>query len=329
MTNQETSVPDEIVERIQKILALGRRGGTEAEATAAMAKAQDLLAKYNLDLATVERGGKAGDARREQASAAGGMYHYQRGLWRAVAELNFCTYFLSGHFKRRRVHGVERDAWISQHAFVGRKVNTAATMAMGGYLEQEIERLCRERLDKRIILPGGAVHRYNVQSQFFSSWAVGFREGAADRVIMKLQDERRRKLRDDEKRAARAAAAAGSSTATALTLGTLAQQERAGNYDFIHGEGAWAQKMAEQAAAAEEERLAEEAWVKFKAEHPEEARKQEEAAAKERRRSWSGGGSRSRKVDRSGYMAGTEVGDNISLHQQADRANRKAIGARS
>ena len=32
-----------VVERIQKILALGRRGGTEAEATTAMAKAQQAL----------------------------------------------------------------------------------------------------------------------------------------------------------------------------------------------------------------------------------------------------------------------------------------------
>lgn len=135
MTTEQKIPDDAIIERIQKIIALGRRGGTEAEATAAMAKAQKLLAEYNLDMATVERGGKAGDARREQASAAGGMYHYQRELWSSVAELNFCAYFLSGFFKTRRVHGVQREAWISQHAFVGRVINTRATLHMGQYLE--------------------------------------------------------------------------------------------------------------------------------------------------------------------------------------------------
>ena len=42
-----------VIAKIQKLLALGRRGGTEQEADAAMAKAQELLAKYNLDLAVV------------------------------------------------------------------------------------------------------------------------------------------------------------------------------------------------------------------------------------------------------------------------------------
>lgn len=60
-----------IVERIQKILALGRRGGTEAEAAAAMAKAQELLAEHNLTLAQVESA-QQGTARREELAAAGG-----------------------------------------------------------------------------------------------------------------------------------------------------------------------------------------------------------------------------------------------------------------
>src|SRR4051794_30275940 len=45
---------DSIVSRINKLLALGERGGTEAEATAAMRKVHELLAKHNLSLDDVK-----------------------------------------------------------------------------------------------------------------------------------------------------------------------------------------------------------------------------------------------------------------------------------
>jgi Protein of unknown function (DUF2786) len=39
---------DSIIAKINKLLALGERGGTEAEAIAAMQKVHELLAKHNL-----------------------------------------------------------------------------------------------------------------------------------------------------------------------------------------------------------------------------------------------------------------------------------------
>jgi len=45
---------ERVVERVRKLLALAARNPNEAEATAAAAKAQELLAFYNLDMATVE-----------------------------------------------------------------------------------------------------------------------------------------------------------------------------------------------------------------------------------------------------------------------------------
>src|ERR1700720_1931730 len=83
---------DAVVARVQKILALGRRGGTEAEAAAAMAKAGEYLARYNLDMARVE-GAAAGPQAREKVSQQTGQYLYQRSLWKAVARLNFCLCF--------------------------------------------------------------------------------------------------------------------------------------------------------------------------------------------------------------------------------------------
>lgn len=43
----------DIENRIRKLLALGERAGTEAEAQAAMAMAHRLLAQHNLDMAAV------------------------------------------------------------------------------------------------------------------------------------------------------------------------------------------------------------------------------------------------------------------------------------
>lgn len=325
MTADQKMPDDAVIERIQKILALGRRGGTEAEASSAMAKAQQMLADYNLDIATVERGGRAGDARREQAAALGGMYHYQRELWRAVAELNFCAYFTSGSFVRRRVAGVVRSAWVAKHAFVGRVVNTRATLHMGEYLEGEIERLCREALEPRVVVAGAVSAQKQIQSAYYSSWACGFREGAADRVVEKLAERRKQQIRADELRARRAAKMAGQSTSRALTLGTLAQQEEAANYDFQWGEGSWAEKLADEAAASERRRRRDEEWTRFKKENPEEARAMEEKARKERRRRWSGGGSARRMVNSGGYSHGSEAGEGIGIDPQASGAGTRRL----
>ena len=56
----EATPNEAIIRKIQLLLNLGKRGGTEAEATLAMEKAQELLAKYNLDLAIVEDSPVAG-----------------------------------------------------------------------------------------------------------------------------------------------------------------------------------------------------------------------------------------------------------------------------
>lgn len=86
----------QVIERVKKLLARAdtARGVTEAEAETARKLAQDLMMKYNLDMASVEAMGDQGSVVRvkedvQEATA----YKWQRQLARHVAEAHFCYYF--------------------------------------------------------------------------------------------------------------------------------------------------------------------------------------------------------------------------------------------
>lgn len=321
-TAEQQADLEKVTERIQKLLNLAAKNPNAQEAASAAAKAQELLAAYNLDLATVEQGG--GSGKREDARVRGGMYTYERELWDAVARLNFCMYFTSREYKwKLRGYSIK-----FQHRVVGRVVNTTATQNMAGYLLQTIERLCRER--------------FTENSQFFMREAVAFREGMADNVIERLLERRRhliseeqRKAADAEK-AARKAARAGVSTATALTISSVIKSEHEANYDFLHGEGAYARRQADslrrQKERAKADAEAEAAYAAWAAAHPEEARKE---AAKERARQrkaeqrealglgrgrYRGPTDAERRRSSGHYYQGYDKGAEIGLEQQAPAA---------
>lgn len=320
------------IRQVEKLLRMAAKHPTEAEGMAAAHKAQELLLKYNLDMATVERGSDSG--KREDAKMKGGLYHYQRDLWGAVAKLNFCLYWNQYVWDKTKV-GKRRSRYTGRvekveggynfvHRVVGRVVNTTATRVMAEYLEQTIERLTRERLD-------------NNGSQFFTRWAISYREGIAERVIEKIYDRRKdqlkkeqREQREAEKRAQEATAAPFSS-ATTLTISSYSKSEQEANYDMLYGEGWSARQAADRAerarAAAEAEALYT-AWAKA---HPEEVAVEAERIRKEARKSRWRGGTRDykdRKADNrdyGAYKAGHEAGANVSIDQQAGQ--RKSAGA--
>jgi hypothetical protein len=312
---------ERIVERVQKLLALGRRGGTEAEAASAMAKAQELLAAHNLDMAAVE-GQVAGSARREKSAQNGGMYVYQRHLWSEVARLNFCL-----HFRRHLLEpdggANARKRWKNKHMIVGRTVNVRATIAMGEYLEAVIDRLCRERLQTR---SGAGVTPGELNSQFFTSWAVAFREGVADRVVDKVQERRQQHLREENKKK-RAAAfnAAGASTSTAIALSTYVDAETDANVDFMYGEGTSADWAASRAARAAADEAADRAHAEWAAAHPEEAAAEERKRAARARRRTGRRAPAERRVDAGGYWAGVEAGEGVGIDPQASAEGRRML----
>lgn len=333
MTDTPKPSMDKIVERIQKILALGKRGGTEAESAAAMAKANALLAEHNLSMAEVESE-TVGSAKREKIAQAGGRYVYQRELWRAIARLNFCIYFstrawvkievydkwemVDGHWVGVRSR-VLKEVLQRQHKVVGRVINTQATINMATYLEQVAERLCRERLTVKS--GAGVVTQGNNNTQFYSSWAIGFREGVADRLIEKIEAKRERKLYA-ERQAARRAAAAGSSSSTALTLGSLIQKEEDENWDFLHGDelGTTASNRAEEAA---ERARADAEYTAWALANPEEAKRRSDEAKAERekrQRRYRGGGGGGRQVNWSGYSEGQKAAEKVGIDPQAGKS---------
>jgi hypothetical protein len=322
---------------VRKLLSLAAKNTNEAEAASAAAKAQELLVAYNLDMSAIGDG-TSESGKREDARQRGGMYTYERRLWNSIADLNFCFYFRVREYNKVRYKG---RTWSFKHRLVGRKINTTATKMMGDYLQGTIERICRERFpDAR---------------QFFSSEAVAYREGMASAVLEKLADRRRDLLREEQRKAraaekaARSAGRDGVSTATALTITSLKKSEQEANYDFMHGEGAWARKEARKvewakedaerrAAQAKADAEAEAAYAEWAKANPEEAAKE---AAKDRARERARERARSRRsysyreraptgeerrASSSHYYQGYDKGKDISIDQQVDCGSAKRIG---
>lgn len=319
-----------IVERVRKLLNLAAKNPNENEAAAAAAKAQELLASYNLDMATIGQGGESG--KREDAKQRGGMYIYERELWNAIALLNFCLYFTT---RGRMKNKAGKMQFSFQHRVVGKVVNVVSTRHMADYLQGAIERLCRDR--------------FPLNNQFFLREAVAFREGMSDNITRRLRDKRDEVLEEQETKKREAAAKAGGDTRFALTLADVKTAEEIANYDFINGEGAWAKREArwerwdkaraeERVRQAQAEAEADAAYAQWAAENPEEAAKEaakaraqakkseEKEAKRNTRYRERAPTARERRQNSDYYDAGYEKGDLVSLDQQVgDRSNQKRI----
>lgn len=308
------------IEQVEKLLRLAGKNQNENEAAAATAKAQEILLKFNLDMSVVEQNSGASSGKREDTKFEGGLYHYQRDVWGAVAELNFCMYWNQYNWdKDKRSRRGRVGGYMFQHRVVGRSVNVVVTKNMADYILGTIERMARERFPE--------------PSQFFTRRANSYREGLAEAVIGKIYDRRRHLLAEDKKKERDAKRAAeklereGVSTATTLTLSTLRKSEKDANTDFIYGEGTSARWAAAEAAAAENYRKREEEYTKWAKAHPEEAVAKEAERRKQRRRSsWNAGmGSGSKKRDHGAYYEGQDKGREISIDPQAEGRKVKGL----
>lgn len=228
-----TPPSDAIVRKIQLLLNLASRTeGNEAEAAAAMAKAQDLLAQYNLDLATVTdkqvAGGTAvreADTKRDYARLnRSAMYKWQRNLVKQIAEANYCVYWVT------EVTGPSHlDPKVTviakRHKILGRVANTTVVMVMVDYLLDTLERL--------LPFPN---------SQRMSREANLWREGCADRLAERVR------AKAEAQRTPDYATQGEAGYSTALAVRDMVGKEQAGNYDAQYGAGAWARKLANDAA---------------------------------------------------------------------------------
>lgn len=314
-----------VIGKVRKLLALANNNSNEAEAQSATAKAMELLAAYNLDMAILNQT-KPKDSKRDDKKRSGGLYSWQRDLWYAVAELNFCRYFF--------IRGLSAGSKY-EHQIIGRAENVIATELMSEYLQDTIERLTVE-YGKRAF-PG--------KSRFIRE-LIAYREGMAYRLADRLRTLRAERIKAERDRAA--AATAGYHGSNALVLADVIQTEQDLNEDYINGwePGTTAKRRAEQqerqrkaTEAYKEEMRKQEEWDKA---HPVEAaeRKAKEAetyakwaredAAKAARRKTAVDRprrmtSREERMSSHEFYAGYEKGKDVGLDRQIGTDNTRRI----
>jgi hypothetical protein len=325
-------------ERAAKLLQVAGRNPDEAASY--IAKAQAIMEEFNLDTAAVEEL-TDGKGRRTEEKLKGGFFEYQRELWEAVAQLNFCLYenlvILEKIKKWKPVDGKFAFTFTTKssrrHQVIGRKVNAAMTVTMAQYLETAIERALAD-----------AVPPDNEQNR--SKWGTDFRKGCAERLVEKLYDRRRQVLSEERQKAEEARQAGaqgvmdGASTGRAVTLSSFAKQEEEANLDFKFGDGYSARKAKEDAdrmaRVAERNRRREQEWTAWCAANPEQyAEMQKEEAARERRNARRRERYQPRgyyrepahKGNTGAFKEGYYAADRISIDTQADRSRSSgAIG---
>lgn len=136
---------EKIIEKIKKLLALAQ-SANENEAALAAARAQEMLAKYNIEVQEVEK---------EVSSNIGNegvVFKYsapwQRGLRKACANMYFCSYYFADDYEQvvrgKRVIYAKRE----KHFYVGEPHNRAIAILMSEYLIEAVRRLAKEGAKK-------------------------------------------------------------------------------------------------------------------------------------------------------------------------------------
>jgi hypothetical protein len=189
----------QIIDKINKLLALGERGGTEAEATAAMQKVHELLAKHNLSLDDVKESAVLEEDYIRDESESSSRQPWQDWVWSSIAELYFCQHF-KRHFRGS-----------TSHLLIGKPSNTAAVKYVATFVIHTGEELAR-----RATRGSGLAYRNSFKKRF------------AIRIAARTQEEIRK---------AKAGGIPDSSTGTSLVLSPLYDREKRGIERFLLEQG--------------------------------------------------------------------------------------------
>lgn len=225
---------DRITERISKLLRMAEaRKGNETEADQAMELAREMMAKYNLDMATVEAASKTtkGADRTKKENAGKASYPYQRTLMNQIGEVNFIhVHYMS------EVRSTGRDSYrnvYTGYRLIGRKANVISAKLMFDYLDHTMNRM--------VVALG---------MHFSGKDAIAWKTGCAYRLGQRLM-ERHNTAQEEQSRRAReqyeAAKAAGLTVGALVVMDDYANMERDLNTDFAEGlePGTTARKRAE------------------------------------------------------------------------------------
>lgn len=206
---------DRIIGRIKKMLTLANdAGATEGERDNAMRMALATLAKYNLDIATVEGETRSADEARIAHDVA---YHgvvWARHISQSVARLFFCEYF---YVK------ISANTDNCNHYFVGRQSNCVTASYIARFVVESVHKEGKE----------------NTRGLHYSAYRA-FGLGAATKI-----SERCRALRAAQEKATAEATAesvgesplAAPVVGTSLVLATFYETEKAANEAFLKQSG--------------------------------------------------------------------------------------------
>ena len=312
----------DVIQQIQKLFNLANsKDNNETEAAEALAMAQKLCAKHNLDVAAIKdspmaTGNTVVDEKREKTNVnRSAMYSWQRRLWAAMAEANFCWHWITEvpqkYNKRSEWSGElrERTRYVKRHILLGKESNVLVVRLMGEYICDTIERMCGEQWPN---------------TERLSRQAISWRTGVADRLIDRIQ-EQAQKMREQSTTDA-------NQNTTALALVDIDSREYEANYDAAYGKGAYQKAKAREKAQDEayQQRVAEEQRQRIEMlqnETPEEKRKREDREEKLRIKAdqqWQRNSERYRRqrqkesanIDWHAYNRGQAAGDRISLNPQ-------------
>jgi len=159
-----------VIEKVQKLLALGRNdGATDGERDNALRMAHGLLAKHNLSMLEVESYGAP--EKRADLDYAGWNMPFSTTLAVSVSKLFFCQAYLG-----QKVNGTKQE-----FHFVGKVSNATTAQLMHEYLTNSILKECRKHWK----------HNLAPESRAFAL-------GAASRILERVKELMETPLADAE-----------------------------------------------------------------------------------------------------------------------------------
>ena len=157
---------DSMMEKVRKLMALAdSKGATEAEASFAAAKIQELVQTYGLDMAQLEDKGVS-EVRGMGTVDRRAMFDYQQALMATIAKNNFCFHDI------RTIYIARKNRNSKQHFLIGRQLNIQVTVNTYDYLIGTLKRLCEQ----------ANLQEHKTRNLFY--------DGATERLCKRLNDQR-------------------------------------------------------------------------------------------------------------------------------------------
>lgn len=213
----QTQVSVEIIEKIQKLLALGQ-SPNENEAKLAVSRAQELLLKYNLKMSEITNDGGETPVEEQVIDKMGHIANWKLNLLEHISKHNFCTVLLRTETRGSNV----------RYCLIGKAFNIDIVNSMYKYLIDAIERLARSEVSKEEV--------YEAYGRFTPRARNSFKLGAAKRIGERLEEIR---LMEDNE----GVDMNGDGHCTALVVRNLREHELALNEAYLNRLQDRSQKM--------------------------------------------------------------------------------------